>query len=231
MDALVGITNEITRYELSRCGNPQIPHITIGNGFDVQSVPERQAPLFSGTELDLLFVAHIGAWHGLDRLLKGMSDYRGLVKIHLYIAGDGEVLSRLKVMVRDLGIQDQVFFVGFTSGKDLDSLFNHCHIAVGSLGLHQLGLHEASTLKLREYCSRGIPFIYECADPDFPEDFPYSYIIPSDDSQLSISTVITFISCIYEDPTHPRKMREYAQRHLEWSEKMGQLKNFLLQRM
>ncbi len=43
-DAIIGVTDEITQYELTRAGDPEKPHLTIGNGFAVQSVPIRQTP-------------------------------------------------------------------------------------------------------------------------------------------------------------------------------------------
>jgi hypothetical protein len=43
-DAIIGVTDEITQYEIARAGDPEKPHLTIGNGFAVQSVPVRQAP-------------------------------------------------------------------------------------------------------------------------------------------------------------------------------------------
>lgn len=226
-DGIVGVTREITQYELQRSGKPELPNITLGNGINVGCVSQRCPPGFPGTELNLLFVGHISAWHGLDRLLRGMAEYSGPVIVRLYIAGDGEGLFLLKKMAHDLRMEDRVFFLGFTYGEALDSLFNRCHAAVGSLGLHRLGLHEASILKLREYCARGIPFVYGCKDPDFPEEFPFSYLIPSDDNALSVTTIIEFISRVYDDHDHSTTMKAYAWQHLDWSVKMDRLKEFL----
>jgi hypothetical protein len=47
IDAIVGVTDEITRYELKRTVNPKKPHITIGNGFQVDFVPIRHARSFN----------------------------------------------------------------------------------------------------------------------------------------------------------------------------------------
>jgi glycosyltransferase involved in cell wall biosynthesis len=226
-DAIVGVTEEITRYQLSRGGNREKPHYTLGNGFDVLTVPVRDPPKFDGSEFHLLCVADVSIWHGLDRLLQGIRHYPGTVKIKVHVAGDGKDLPRLKKMIADLGLSDMVIFHGFTKDKDLDRLFNICHIAIGSLGIHRLGLKEASTLKVREYCARGIPFIYECRDPDFPADFRFSLKIPADESPVDMESVIRFIIALYQDPQVPGNMRQYALEHLESREKMQELKQFL----
>jgi len=226
-DAIIGVTDEITQYEIACAGDPEKPHITIGNGFEVQSVPVREAPHYAGDDLHLLCVANVSRWHGLDRLLRGLATYNGTPKVILHIAGDGAELPHLQNLTDDLGIGDRVVFHGFTTGKALDALFDQCHIAVGSLGIHRIGLKEASILKAREYCARGIPFIYGIPDPDFPPDFPYILHLPADESPIDIDQVLAFAKRVCADPDHPQKMRRYAEEHLDWSVKMKKLKNFL----
>lgn len=226
-DGIVGVTDEITRYELVRSGNPQKPHITIGNGFNVDSVTVRRLTPFTGRELHLLCVANVNPWHGLDRLIRGMGTYHGSTRIILHVAGDGSELPLLKKISEDLDISDQVIFHGLTTGKDLDELFNTCHIGIGSLGLHRIGLTEASILKAREYCARGIPYIIACADPDFPADFPYVHRVSGDESPVCIESIVEFAQKVYQDADHPQKMRAYALGQLDWSVKMKILKAFL----
>jgi glycosyltransferase involved in cell wall biosynthesis len=227
VDAIVGVTDEITQYEVSRSGDPEKPHITIGNGFDVASVPPRQPPAYTGDDLHLLCVANVSRWHGLDRLIQGLATYNGTSRVVFHIAGDGSELPHLRKLAGDLGISDQVIFHGFTTGKALDALFDQCHIAVGSLGIHRKGLTQTSELKGREYCARGIPYIIACGDPDFPADFPYVLQLPADESPIDIERVLAFAKKVCANPDHPQKMRRYAEEHLDWSVKMKKLKGFL----
>jgi len=226
-DAIIGVTDEITRYEIAYAEDPTKPHLTIGNGFAVQSVPVRHAPDHDGDGLHLLCVANVSRWHGLDRLIRGLSTYNGMPKVILHIAGDGTELSYLQKLAGDLGISDRVVSHGFTTGKVLDTLFDQCHIAVGSLGIHRKGLTQTSELKGREYCTRGIPYIIACGDPDFPADFPYILHLPADESPIDIEQVLAFAREICTDLDHPQKMRRYAEEHLDWSAKMKKLKGFL----
>ncbi len=226
-DALIGVTDEITQYEIARAGDPEKPHLTIGNGFAVQSVRVRQAPDYTGDDLHLLCVANVSRWHGLDRFLRGLATYSGTPKVILHIAGNGAELPHLQQLTEELSITDGVVFHGFTTGKALDALFDQCHIAVGSLGIHRKGLTQTSELKGREYCARGIPYIIACADPDFPADFPYILHLAADESPIDIEQILAFAKEVCADPDHPQKMRRYAEEHLDWSVKMKQLKGFL----
>jgi glycosyltransferase involved in cell wall biosynthesis len=226
IDAFVSVTDEITKYQIKISDNPKKPHITIGNGIDVQSVPLRQIPDISNQEINLLCTANVNRWHGLDRLLKGIASYRGPTFITLHIAGDGPELIYLKELTKNLEISDKVLFHGFQSGSDLDNLFNQCHLGVGSLGIHRKGLTQTSELKAREYCARGIPYIIACSDPDFPDNYPYILHIPPDESPVNIEQLIQFAQYVYSDPNHPRKMREFASKYLDWSVKMKTLKAF-----
>jgi glycosyltransferase involved in cell wall biosynthesis len=226
-DAIVGVTDEITHYQLQRSGNLNKPHITMGNGFEVDSVPVRRPPLYCGSNLDILCVGNISFWHGIDRLIQGIAHYNGQVNIQLHIIGDGAEIHNLKKLSSDLEITGKIIFHGFVIGEDLDILFNQCHVAAGSLGMHRKGLTLTSELKSREYCSRGIPYSIACGDSDFPQDFPYILRLPPDESPIDMDQIITFTSSIYKDADHPQKMRLYASENLDWSVKMKKLKVFL----
>ena len=226
-DGIVGVTDEITTYEVKRSGDSKKPHLTLGNGISVESVPIKTSFSFIDSELHLLCVANVMKWHGLDRLIQGMIEYKGTTKINLHIVGGGSEIPAIQQMVKKLSATNQVFFYGPLYGKDLDEMFNRCDIAVGSLGIHRIGLHEATTLKAREYCSRGIPFIYGIPDMDFPSDFPYVLQIPADESSIDMANVIRYAKTVYADLNFSMKMREYAKQSLDWSVKMVKFKHFL----
>lgn len=227
-DAFVGVTDEITQYQLSRIKNGTKPHITIGNGFDVSSAPLRTAPEYNEEELCLLCVATVSRWHGLDRLLRGISMYKGETNLTLHIVGDGDELQYLRELSVELTIQEKVIFHDFAIGETLDKHFNRCHIGIGSLGIHRKGLHETSELKAREYCSRGIPYVNAAVDNDYPPDFRYILRLPPDESPVNIEDIISFAKNALADPSHPQQMRRYAQEHLDWAVKIQKLKGFLV---
>ena len=226
-DGIVGVTEEITSYWKRRLFYRAIPHVTIPNGFFVTSVPVRNPPSCTPQELHVLFVGNVSRWHGLDRFIQGVAAYHGPVHVNLHIVGDGDELENIKTLTHTLAVTRSVHFHGFLGGSDLDKVFDRYHIAMGSLGIHRNGLKQASALKVREYCSRGIPFMISNDDPDFPATFPYSLSLPPDDTPISMDTVIGFYHAVYAHLSHPGEMREYAEEHLDWSVKMKNIKRFI----
>lgn len=228
--AFVGVTREIIDYELARSGDQSKPYLVNGNGIDVNSIPLRTPPEFDGRSLDLLCVAQVAKWHGLDRLIRGMAEYKGNVNVRLHIVGDGSEVSNLKKLVSDLKLCDSVFFHGFKTGKELDGFFDKCHIAVGSLGVHRNGNNrkESSTLKAREYCARGIPFIYEIEDPEITNKIPEFVLkFPSDESPVEIHRIVEYAFDVLPNVGYTYEMRKFAEDNLDWRTKMSILKSFL----
>lgn len=226
-DAIIGVTEEITEYEISFTKNQKMPHITIGNGIDVSNTIVRKLPIFNKKVIHLICVARVSQWHGLDRLLYGISLSKNKCHVIFHIVGDGDAINSLHRLVNELNISNYVIFHGFLKGKTLDSIFNECHVAVASLGIHRKGLTETSELKIREYCSRGIPFITSCTDSDIPDNFPYILKIPGDESPVNVDDIINFAESVYQINNHPDIMRTYAVNNLDWSVKMNQLSNFI----
>jgi hypothetical protein len=198
----------------------------ITNGIDVEEVPIRQIPHFGTDELHILALANVVYWHGFDRIIKGLADFQSKSRIILHIVGEGPEILKLRKLVESTNLTDQVLFHGPLYGSDLDNIFNICHIAVGSLGLHRIGLDEASVLKVREYCARGIPFIYSPKDFDFPAHFKYILKVPSDESPIKMEVVFDFAKEVLSDMEHPQKMRNYAAKNLDWNVKMNPVIEF-----
>ncbi len=199
----------------------------ITNGVDVEKLPIRAIPPFDGKELHVLALSNVQFWHGLDRLIEGIDGSEKNRRAILHIVGEGPDIPRLKRKVESRHLTDQVIFHGSLHGRDLDEMFDKCHIAAGSLGIHRLGINEASVLKVREYCGRGIPFIYSPIDEDFPVEFPFRLKVPADDSPIDMPSIFDFANKVLSDNSHPYVMREYATRHLDWKIKMKGLKSFL----
>ena len=94
--------------------------------------------------------------------------------------------------------------------------------------MHREGLNMSASLKVREYCSIGIPFVISSTDQDFPGKFPYILTMPSDESPIDFNKIIHFYQSVYADPKHQLKMREYAINNLDWIIKIRQLKDFFV---
>ena len=203
--------------------------INIENGLDVETIPLKNGFSDHPGEIHLLIVAVVQYWHGYDRLIKGIDNYIrniGDVKIMLHICGschDGSLDSLLQ-FAREHGFSDNVIFHGYQSGKDLDSIFDKCDVAIGSLGLHRSKIIIDTTLKLPEYTARGIPFIYCTTSNNVKPDGKYYLRIPDDETDVDIQALVKFFHSINKK-TVITEMREYAENNIQWSVQLTKVKN------
>lgn len=205
-----------------------VPTIMIRNGITVDTIPYHGARLFDGRQLNLIGVANISFWHGYDRLLRGLAEYRrknSKINIQFNVVGEGAALGALKQLSADLDLNDTVHFLGFKSGEELDDLFQGAHIGIGSLGLHRLGIGNAPILKHREYCARCLPFIISNPDDGFPDNFPFVLRADAGESPLDILQVIEFYERIR--PLDFNLMRDYAVKNLDWNTMMRPVVSYL----
>jgi len=225
-DAIISVTNEIDKYNRALTRN-KLQYLTLGNGIDTSQIKIRTFCEFPHQQLHMLFVGYVVPWHGIDRIILGMSKYNGSRDIYLHIVGEGLELQNLRKLVSTLHLEPRVIFHGFKSGTDLDAMFDQCHIAIGGLADFRRGLKEVSLLKNREYCARGIPFVLVAKDIDFPDEWAYTLHVPATEDPINMERVITFVERVMKDPNHPQEMRKYAEQHLDWYPKMKILKEFL----
>ena len=213
------VVNEIIGKEAERLG----VHRVIPNGFDVSSVPVRKPPELN-SEIHILGLANLASWHGYDRIIDGISKYKGSKRIVFHLApGSGKFeLEKLKSLAMQLGVSESVIPYPPLYGKELTGLFDKCHIAAGSLGMHRIQLYKGSILKLREYCSRGIPFFIAYKDEDF-KNFSFCATFEPSEEPIDMNQVCSFIETVYETEDYPQIMRKYAEANLDWEVKMSKL--------
>jgi len=211
-----------------------IPCIQLRNGVDVDRIRLRR-PQRAGDGLAMIAVGNVAERHGLDRVLRGMARYvsQPLAKrITLHLVGDGPAMPELTTLTSDLRIKDHIRFHGLRSGADLDAIFDESDVALDSLAIHRLQLPSSSSLKAREYCARGIPFVLASDDPDFPAGLPFVHHVPADDSPLDVSAVVDFYENLQETNSEiSRSMRCYAEEYLTWDAKLEPLVHYLQERL
>jgi hypothetical protein len=106
-------------------------------------------------------------------------------------------------------------------------LMNHVDIGVGTLGLHRIGLKRGSTLKTKEYCARGIPFIYGYEEKQLTENDDYDMRIPSDDSPVDFVKCIEFAERSMRNKEVSQRMRIDARSKFDWSVQMKPILQYL----
>lgn len=193
------------------------PCICISNGIDldkmtiINKIPTETITFTS--------VSICKSWHGIDRFLQSLAKFKldyPQVDVKFNIIGEGSNTPKLKELVaKNADLASSVVFHGFKSGKELDELYNETDIAVGSLGIHRIGLTEVQPLKNREYAAKGLPFVISFRDPDFSgKEFVFQ--VASDESLIDIATIIAWYR---SREFNPQNIHEYAKK-FSWDTQM-----------
>jgi glycosyltransferase involved in cell wall biosynthesis len=172
-------------------------------------------------EIHLTGVATMSYWHGYDRVIEGMKNYysnKQDIKIIMHFVGkdsDGS-LGRWKELADKYGLNDYVVYEGFKGGRELDESFDNADIAIASLGLYREKLNVVPSIKICEYCARGIPFVYAGNSElvDGRDDFTLK--ISNDDEPVNMDDVISFYEKVKKNPEISGKMRKFAEENMDW---------------
>jgi glycosyltransferase involved in cell wall biosynthesis len=146
------------------------------------------------------------------------------LKIELLIVGDGSEKNNLIQRVIDTGLTNNVIFTGALEGKELDLIFNDVHIGIGTLGSYRKKLFSSSTLKVREYAARGLPFILAEDDIDFSNNLEFVYRVPNNSSPINFFNIINWYSDLRQSQISSLEIRKYAELNLDYRVKS----NFIL---
>ena len=205
--------------------------IRISNGVDFDSIPLHSPLISNHSSLHLIGVAEVHPWHGFDRVMSGIGEYyrseelkaksEKFREVFFHVVGGvhpNHMATYFTPLIEKYHLEDKVIFHGTLFGEELDSIFNQCQFAIGSLGRHRSGITVIKTLKNREYATRGIPFIYSEQDSDFDQQ-PYVLKAPADETPIDIQRIIDFMDRFTMKPAEIRKTVE----HLTWKIQMQQV--------
>ena len=207
----------------------KIPTITIRNGIEVDKIHITNSK-FKPNKIKLIAIGNWSYWHGLDRLIRGLKSYYSSAKvkeeIYLTIVGDGGEKENLINLVDDLNMGDYVRFFPATSAEKLNDLFDHADIGIGTLGMHRKGVAYDSSLKHREYCCRGIPFILSAPDLDFPNELSFVEYVPNNDTDINLESLLE-VFLKWKEKDRKKEIRKYAEEHLTWEKQLLPVKRWL----
>lgn len=196
----------------------EIPCITLVNGVNIEEQPPKKYRKPDGSII-LAAVATMSKWHGYERVIQGMYNYYsngGQRNIIFNVVGDGDQIQYYKKIVDEYQLCEHVAFHGQLSGTKLDDIYDNSDIAIGSLGFYKINLYSNAPIKLREYCARGIPFVYGYDDISFSENNYFAYRISNDATLVDIKKIIEFYETVYDGRDFIKDMREYTLRYLTW---------------
>ena len=210
-----------------------IPAFEITNGIDVKSVRIKNSSNKHGNIINLIGVALITDKQGYDRVIRGISTYEKTKEdndpsVCFYIIGTGNCKHELEELCDRLSIKDCVVFTGEKDNEQLDYYYDIADCGVGTLGLYKTNeLLKVNSLKTREYCAKGLPFVIADCDYMFAENnFEFCMVVNNDDAEVDIRAVIHFINSLkqkYSNDEIAIKMNTFANDNLSWSRILEQV--------
>jgi glycosyltransferase involved in cell wall biosynthesis len=163
---IVFVTHELSALtSFARFG---APFVVIGNGIRSDEVPIAPPP--TDDRPRLLFMGHPNSpWHGLDHLAELAAAFPDW-DVDLVGSTADELPHALPPNLAAHGVLEPQAYRPLLDAAD---------VGVGSLALYRNSMNEASTLKVREYLTAGLPVILAHRDTDFPDGAPFILQLPN----------------------------------------------------
>lgn len=194
-----------------------IQTIQIDNGVDLDRIKCISTNKKNNGEfINAIAVASICRWHGYDRFINAMKEYRKKYNLNVkfYIVGDGrkEDINELKKIVIENNLQENVIFTGPKDGKELDELYEKMDFSVSSLALFRAGGGH-NPIKTKEYIAKGLPVVTGYDDNLVHSSLDFIYKVNEDESIFSLEKIINW----YNDGNFCKlKIRKYAEKNVSW---------------
>ncbi|TWF44334.1 hypothetical protein FHW36_101254 [Chitinophaga polysaccharea] len=212
--AFVGVTEEIA---LAYGDRYRRPAVAIGNGFDLSSYPLNEMPVNmpSPDRAQIVFVGSPNMpWHGIDKFYQLST----LVDADFHLVGatyePDETSAARKNFIQH----------AFMNKKELGELYSKMDIAIGSLALHRNNLKEATPLKVREYCTYGLPIIIAYKDTDLSGK---EFVLEIDNSEDTIEKNLLVIKAFISKWRGKRIAREEIEQLIDYRYKEEKRLSFL----
>ena len=198
--------------------------IPIDNGVDVTKYLPLTNKIHDSSTFVLTGVANVSKWHGFDRVIYGIKEYTDDIKnnkkIIFNIVGDGPEISNLKNLVKLNNLENHVIFHGPKFNEQLISIYNKTDVAISSIGMHRIGLIEGSTIKTKEYCSLGLPFVYAYKETKISDTFGYALQVDANENPIDIELLIKFYNNLKINENYEEKMHDFAVENYTWVSQM-----------
>ena len=197
----------------------KIKTICIQNGVNVRDIKcKNRGDTVSDQCINMIAVATFQKQHGYERVLIGLGEYYkkgGDRAFHIYMVGDGPEIPYYKDIVRQYHIENNVSFTGVQQGEQLDLYFEKSDLALGVFGLYKNGIEGCSSLKTREYLSRGLPIISGCNEDILSgKKLDFFFEFENNSSVVNMESVISFYDNITKIPKLNENIRRYAEENV-----------------
>ncbi len=207
----VTVVSQAMHRECLALGIPSAKVAVISMGVDLESIFTLD-PQIRRNDHELLFVGRLVEKKGLPFLLRAMP--RVLVRypqVRLTIAGGGPQEFELRRLVAELGLRNQVAFLGMVSQSQLPDLYRRATLFVAPFVITESGDQEGLGLVLVEAAGCGCPLI--CGDVpavrDVIQDDHTGLLIDPNNTTALAEAIIGMLG----DPERRHRLAANARRH------------------
>lgn len=200
------------------CNDVKLPDkwIPFLNSIDIDRYPTPTKPELNST-INILTVSNMANSHRYERLLYAIKNYTGDYNISVtMISRDTEPYRNVKKLAEELKLTGIINFRGEMKITDIAQIAGKYHIGIGILTYGEENRTIDTSLKNKDYCAMGLPFISTCKDLSFPAPFKYHYIVNNDSFEFNLEPIIKWYENIYKDSNYRNKMYEYARNNIQY---------------
>lgn len=186
----------------------------------IRNVPDLQPNNLPPAGKYLLYQGALNMGRGLEQLIQAMHQ----INIPLKIAGEGDLSTQLRQMVKDQGLENKIEFLGFVKPIDLPTLTAGALLGLNLLQPLGLSYYYSLANKYFDYIQAGVPTL----NMDFPEyrqlnERYHTGLLLAD---LNPDLIAQTINQLVSDPTLYKSLSEnclLAKTELNWQKEQQKL--------
>lgn len=183
---------------------------------------ENKQPDGSLNERYLVYAGVVNEGRGLEEAIEAMQ----FIDCKLYICGDGDLLTRLQVLVKERQLQHKVYFTGYLEPPQLREMIRNAYAGLLLLRADNLNFYYSLANKFFDYLHAGIPQI--CIDlPEYRlinDQYQVAELIP-----LSVEQISTAAKRLLSEETYYLTLKQNtykASKALRWQAESDKLLEF-----
>ncbi len=207
------------------------PYKVVGDAVNTESFQPMTID-FNTQQIQMVFLkgATMDAdYNGLDRLILSLSRQKDNPYIY-YLTIIGNDTDWEKKLIEKYNAEQFVSLKPAMIKKALDIELVNYQLGVGPLAVHRKGIFSTTSIKVREYFARGLPFFFAHHDPgvsENPELQPYFLQLNTTDNPIDLTLLNEFIARISQTSNISSEMHRLSYQYLDYKVQVDQIFKFI----
>jgi hypothetical protein len=168
-------------------------------------------------------------YNGLDRLIISLSRQKNN-QFRYYLTIIGNDTDWEKKTIQKYNVEEFVKLKPAMNKQALDIELGNYHLGVGPLAVHRKGIVSTTSIKVREYFARGLPFFFAHHDSGISDNKalqPYFLQLEATDEPIDLQLLDAFVLSIKTIDDLSNEMYRLAKQYLDYSVQVKQIFDFI----